>query len=242
MKTHVELKSKTYLEPMVHFAQNLLGIRFSRSGRDRFTAFCPFHADTKDSFRVYVNDRGEVRFHCFGACNGEWDIYDIIMLSRKCGFRQAVKEWAEHLGINEYAVDADRPVAPDLENIPEPDDSPGFAQPEELDPEIADALSEASAFYNDLLLCRRADFEHIWKYLARRGVHEDAIRKFNIGYSPPYQDERFHGRALTLQRHLMIFDDLFESLVAKRHDLGIDRIRDPVRKQDHPIVLPELMT
>jgi DNA primase len=29
---------------------------------------------------VYVNKNDEVRFHCFGACKGDWDIYDLIML------------------------------------------------------------------------------------------------------------------------------------------------------------------
>jgi DNA primase len=33
---------------------------------------------------VYVNKKDEVRFHCFGACKGDWDIYDLIMLRMKC--------------------------------------------------------------------------------------------------------------------------------------------------------------
>jgi len=27
---------------------------------------------------VYVNKKDEVRFHCFGACKGDWDIYDML--------------------------------------------------------------------------------------------------------------------------------------------------------------------
>jgi DNA primase len=32
--------------------------------------------------------------------------------------------------------------------------------------------------------------------LPRRGIGKDAIRKFDIGYAPPYSDEQHRGRAL----------------------------------------------
>jgi hypothetical protein len=38
--------------------------------------------------------------------------------------------------------------------------------------------------------------QQVWDYLARRGVEKDTIRKFNIGYSPPYSDDQHQGRAL----------------------------------------------
>lgn len=56
--TYKELKSALYLEPAIQFAENLLGVRFNRSGESRYRAICPFHADTKDSFRVYVDGKG----------------------------------------------------------------------------------------------------------------------------------------------------------------------------------------
>jgi len=52
MPEHADLKSKTYLGQMVHFAETLLGVQLKGSGQDRFTGFCPFHSDTRDSFRV----------------------------------------------------------------------------------------------------------------------------------------------------------------------------------------------
>jgi hypothetical protein len=48
---------------------------------------------------VYVNKEDEVRFHCFGACKGDWDIYDLIMLRKKYRFRMAQQVWAAHLGV-----------------------------------------------------------------------------------------------------------------------------------------------
>ena len=52
---------------------------------------------------AYVNKKDEVRFHCFGACKGDWDIYDLIMLRKKYRFRKAQQVWAEHLGVKDFS-------------------------------------------------------------------------------------------------------------------------------------------
>lgn len=77
-----DLKSAATIDAMIHYAETLLGIRFTRVRKNRYNARCPFHADTQDRFMVYVNKDDEVRFHCFGACKGDWGIYDLIMLRK----------------------------------------------------------------------------------------------------------------------------------------------------------------
>jgi len=78
----------------------------------------------------------------------------------------------------------------------EPDDTIGFAEPEELNIEIITALEEGANFYNKLLLSDEERFSHIHKYLYQRGVNKDTIRRFNIGYAPPYAEKEYQGRAL----------------------------------------------
>ena len=90
-----DLKSAAYIDAIIHFAERLLGIHLKNVKKYRYSSLCPFHADIKDSLMVYVNKKDEVRFHCFGACKGDWDIYDVIMLRKKCRFRQAQQVWAE---------------------------------------------------------------------------------------------------------------------------------------------------
>ena len=85
---------------------------------------------------------------------------------------------------------------PEPDETPEPDDPVGFVEPMKLDQKSVATLEEAANFYNDLLMSNANRFKHIWEYLARRGVGKDAIRKFNIGYAPPYSDEQHQGRAL----------------------------------------------
>jgi DNA primase len=86
---------------MIRYTESPLGIRLKRTREHRYSGYCPFHADTKDSFRLYVDRNDVVRFHCFGECNGDWDIYDVIMLREKCSFREAQKVWADYLGIQD---------------------------------------------------------------------------------------------------------------------------------------------
>ena len=147
MPTHYDLKTAAYLDPIINYAEAHLGIRLKRTGDRRYGGFCPFHADTKDSFRLYVDGNDVVRFHCFGECKGDWDIYDVIMLREKCSFRQAQQIWAEYLGIqdvNFYRGESQHIPEPDEE--PEPDDTVGFSEPAEPDDQIKTTLLRQPAF------------------------------------------------------------------------------------------------
>jgi len=180
MKTYQEIKPAATIDTIIHYAETLLGIRFTKVKKNRYNALCPFHADTKNSFMVYVNKDDEVRFHCFGACKGDWDIYDLIMLSKKYRFRKAQQVWAKHLGVA-FKFNAGRSSCiPEPDKTPELDDPVGFVEPLKLDQKNVATLEEAANFYNDLLISDKNRFKHIWDYLARRGVGKDATSKFNI--------------------------------------------------------------
>jgi hypothetical protein len=134
MRTCQELKSAVVIDAIVHHAETLLGLRFQSLKKNRYSAPCPFHAGTNDRFMAYVNKKGGVRFHCFGACNGDWDIYDLIMLSKKYRFGKAQQVWAKHLGVADFTFDAGRRFCiPEPDETPEPDDPVGFVEPMKLD-------------------------------------------------------------------------------------------------------------
>jgi DNA primase catalytic core len=197
MKTYQDIKSAAYIDAIINYTETLLGIRFKSVKKYRYNAICPFHADTEGSFMVYVNKNDEVRFHCFGACKGDWDIYDIIMLRKKSRFITAKQVWAEHLGVKDFKLyDGSSSCIPEPNETPEPDDTVCFAEPKKLDEKMVAALDDAANFYHDLLMSNEDRFKHIWDYLARRGIEKDTIHKFNIGYSPPYSDDQHQGRAL----------------------------------------------
>ena len=151
MKTYEDLKSVSYIEQAIIFAEKLLDINFIQTAKNRYSAFCPFHADTKDSFRVYSDGKDEVKFHCHGACDANWDIYDLIQIRIKCSFRDAQWAWADYLGVKNFKpYDGTSSRIPEPDEVPEPEDTVEFIEPE-LGPEIITALDESARFYNGLL-------------------------------------------------------------------------------------------
>ncbi|MFO7684621.1 MAG: toprim domain-containing protein [Desulfobacterales bacterium] len=197
MKTSQDIKSAATLDAIVRYAETLLDIHFKPVKKNRYSAPCPFHADPKENFMVYVNRTDQVRFHCFGICKGDWDIYDLIMLRKNCGFTRAQQVWAGHLGMVDFKVDDGRsPCIPEPDETPEPNEPVGFVEPKKGDEKAAAALEDAATFYHDLFIGNEDRFKPVWEYLARRGVDKEAIRTFNIGYAPPYSDRQYSGRAL----------------------------------------------
>jgi DNA primase len=118
----------------------------------------------QDSFRVYVNDKNDVRFHCFGACNTEWDVYNLIMLRKRCGFKQAQIEPAKVLGVDEFEMFQGKSDSiPDKEE--EPDEPLDLSEPEELTPEMREVLDRAAQFYRVLLISDEKQSAAIRNYL-----------------------------------------------------------------------------
>jgi DNA primase len=198
MKTWQDIKSAAHIDAIVPYVEALLGIRFKSIKAYRYNARCPFHADTAENFMVYLKKQNdEIRFHCFGACKGDWDIYDVIMLRKKCRFKKAQQVWAEHLGVKDFKFNNGRsPCIPEPDATPAPDDIAGFVEPKKLDAQALAVLDDAAGFYNDLLMSNGDRFKTIREYLARNGIGKEIIAKFNIGYAPPYSDEQHQGRAL----------------------------------------------
>lgn len=209
METYDTLRSVKYIEQIIAFAEEILGLIFKKSGSDKYSSYCPFHKDSTDSFRVYVNQKGIVRFHCFGACVAEWDIYDIIQKRYGCGFREAQRRLAQYLHQDIEIIRGNSSPAPEkLHSVTEePTDnesSVDFAVPVELEPQVLDALERASSFYNQFL-ADSVDGKPL-NYLLSRGVTDSLIQKYRIGYAPAYGDPKHEGKAL-LNEYLPRFKD-----------------------------------
>jgi DNA primase len=61
--SYKDLKDRSYLKSTKSFVESRLGIHFIQS-----RAHCPFHDDSNPSLTIRISKTGEVRFHCFGAC------------------------------------------------------------------------------------------------------------------------------------------------------------------------------
>jgi len=130
--------------------------RLMRSGRN-WKACCPFHGEKTPSFYVYDD-----HFHCFG-CGAHGDAITFVMRAEGASFPEAIERLAGEAGLE----------------VPKP--TPEAAAREKRARDLHGVLEAASAaFQRRLRLPEGADG---LAYLRRRGLSEETIAKFGLGWS-----------------------------------------------------------
>ena len=134
-------------------------IRLSRAGRE-YKGCCPFHNEKTPSF--YVNDDKQF-FHCFG-CGAHGDIIGFTMRYEQLSFPEAIENLAAQAGV---AVPRDTPV-----------------NREQFDQEkrLYQLLERTSVWFTEQLFSPAG--REALNYLQKRGLNEEAIRRFQLGYAP----------------------------------------------------------
>ncbi len=140
-------------------------IELKRAGTN-FRALCPFHGEKTPSFMVSP----ELQiFKCFG-CGLGGDAYRFLMEYEKFDFPQALKFLAQRAGVK---------LAPRLGYS-------GFAEKEEIY-KLNHTLLE---FYHYLLTSHPIGKSGL-SYLKKRGVGDEAIEVFGLGFAPDIPDSAF---------------------------------------------------
>ncbi|MDR1365876.1 MAG: DNA primase [Holosporales bacterium] len=142
-----------------------------RHGRDVF-AICPFHQEKTPSCKV---DDGKGFFYCFG-CGASGDAIEFVRKTENLSFLEAVEKLALQFGMELPTLQKDK-----------------------ADSHIkkAYALIEHTAVWYHNNLKSKAG-ERALEYLLGRGVSEELINKFRLGYAPISRDVTF--------RHLKAFE------------------------------------
>jgi DNA primase len=141
-------------------------VQLRRSGKN-FTGFCPFHANTRTPAFVVFQETGTWR--CFGECNDGGDIFKYVMKKEGWDFPEALRELAQRAGVELT------PHTPEQQ-----------AQYEEFD-RLRELLEEAVTFYRHNLKNTSAGGAAL-NYLHQRGLTDEAIEAFGIGYAPKSWD------------------------------------------------------
>ena len=127
-----------------------------RAGR-QWKACCPFHNEKSPSFYIY--DDG---YHCFG-CGAHGDAISFVMQSQGGTFMDAVQQLASEAGLE----------IPKL--------SPAIAEAEQRRLDLHDILEAAAAHYQRNLIAPSG--APALAYLRRRGLTEETIARFGIGWA-----------------------------------------------------------
>ncbi len=134
-------------------------MRLVRAGRE-FKGCCPFHKEKTPSFTV--NDEKQF-YHCFG-CGAHGDAIGFVMQNDNLSFPEAVETLAAQAGLTV------------------PQDTPEERQKFDREKHLFQLLDRATVFFEQQL--RAPVGREAFGYLQRRGLSDEAISRFRLGFAP----------------------------------------------------------
>jgi DNA primase len=138
-------------------------IKLKKSGAQNYQGLCPFHGEKTPSFSVHSTRQ---YYYCFG-CHEKGDVFTFIQKIENISFPESVRLVAQKLGIP----------------LPKASYStPGEAKEARLRGQLLDVHERAVAFFQECL--RRSEGANARAYLAGRGLNDEMIARFRIGYAP----------------------------------------------------------
>jgi DNA primase len=138
----------------------------------RFTGLCPFHDERTPSFSVNAEEK---LFYCFG-CQAKGDAIGFVEQAEGLDFPEAVELLAER-----YSVKLER------EN-----DDPQAEERRRRRARLHSLLARAARYYATYLWDSR-EAGAARKYLAERGLGDQVLEEFQVGYSPKAWDRMLVG-------------------------------------------------
>ncbi|MGC2744220.1 MAG: DNA primase, partial [Candidatus Angelobacter sp.] len=138
-------------------------IQLKKAGAQNFVGLCPFHGEKSPSFSVHATRQF---FHCFG-CGKSGDVFKFVQEREQISFPEAIKLVAEKMGI----------PMPKMQYSSESE-----AEDAGKRGKLIEMHERACKFFEDQL--RRPEGAQGREYLAGRGLKEETIRTFRIGFAP----------------------------------------------------------
>jgi DNA primase len=134
-----------------------------RRAGERFSGLCPFHEERTPSFSVDPRDK---LYYCFG-CEASGDLFTFVEEKEGLAFPEAVEALAER-----YGVEVEREA-----------EDPRLEQARRRRARLVELLERTATFYVSYLwdspkAAKARD------YLAGRGLGEEVLRAFGVGFAP----------------------------------------------------------
>jgi DNA primase len=138
-------------------------ISLRKSGAQNYSGLCPFHKEKSPSFSVHA---ARQFYHCFG-CQASGDVFSFVQKIENITFPEAVRAVAQKLAVpmpkQAFSTEAE-------------------AKDAKLRTTLLEIQERACVFFQECL--RRPEGARAREYLAGRGLNEDTIRQFRIGFAP----------------------------------------------------------
>jgi len=173
-------------------------IKLDRSGLN-YRGLCPFHSEKSPSF--FVSEAMQ-RFRCFG-CSASGDVFEFLQQYEGMSFAESLKYLADRASIT---LESFAPTGEDAQR------------------ERMLGILDLTREYYHYLLTQHAAGEPGREYLKNRGVTQDSIKLFQLGYALPSWDGLL--RYLTVKKKYALTDlDKAGLIVMANAGRAYDRFR-----------------
>ena len=143
-------------------------VKLQKKGSSYF-GLCPFHNEKSPSFSV---SRTKQMYYCFG-CGAGGNVITFVMEYENFSFVEAVKMLAERAGVD----------------VPEVEYSKEAKEKADLKTTLLEINKLAAKYFYAQLKSEQGKLAH--NYLTKRGLSEDTITAFGLGYSNKYSDDLY---------------------------------------------------
>jgi DNA primase len=196
-------------------------VKLKKAGAQNYSGLCPFHNEKTPSFSVHATRQF---FHCFG-CGKSGDVFKFVQEIEKVTFGEAVRLLAQKLGMplpkTQYSSEH------------EAEDAKQRGQ-------LMEMQERACRFFENEL--RRPEAAHAREYLASRGLKEETIRTFRIGFAPdsgfPLKDflKNEFSEALMRESGLFSFKEGSEGSTAAMYSKFRNRVMFPIANENGKVI------
>ena len=143
-------------------------VKLQKKGSSYF-GLCPFHNEKSPSFSV---SRSKQMYYCFG-CGAGGNVFTFVMEYENFTFVEALKMLAERAGVE----------------LPEMEYSKEAKEKADLKATMLEINKLAAKYFYAQLKSEQGNVAHT--YLTRRGLSEETITAFGLGYSNKYSDDLY---------------------------------------------------
>jgi DNA primase len=140
-------------------------VQLKQRAPDEYLGLCPFHNEKTPSFTV--SDKKGF-YHCFG-CGNNGDIFSFLMKQEGLSYKEALEELARIAGVKL------------------PKYTPRQIEEERKIANVQQILEATARYYHNKLFSFEG--KKAIDYLKNRGLSDETIAKFRLGYAPPFPNE-----------------------------------------------------
>lgn len=160
--------SKDRVRDAVDFVE-LVGARteLRRAGPARYEGLCPFHEERTPSFGI---DPTQKVYYCFG-CQASGDVFTFVQETEGVDFKGALELLAERYGVE----------------LQREEEDPREAEKRKRRERLLELLSRTASYY-ERYLWESEEAAKARAYLEGRGLGEEVLREFRVGYAPSAWD------------------------------------------------------